>query len=137
MMRPILTLGLAALIASAQTLAPAQAEEAAAAESSESPIAESFPAITVAEVQPRLLSERIIATGLIAAVEEVQVVPLIEGQPLDALLADVGDWVEEGAVLARLSRSTLELQKTPDSTASSTSVVLAIAPEKPSMNSIS
>lgn len=37
--------------------------------------------------------------------------PLIEGQPIEQLLADVGDRVEEGQVLAVLSKTTLELQK--------------------------
>jgi HlyD family secretion protein len=35
---------------------------------------------------------------------------LIEGQPIESLLADVGDLVAEGDVLATLSTSTLELQ---------------------------
>jgi HlyD family secretion protein len=41
----------------------------------------------------------------------VQVAPLIEGQPIEALLADVSDDVVEGQVLAVLSKTTLELQK--------------------------
>ncbi len=69
------------------------------------------PAITVSTVGTRLLSDRVFASGLVAAVEEVQVAPLIEGQPIEALLADVGDRVAEGQVLARLSNSTLDLQK--------------------------
>ena len=59
----------------------------------------------------RTLTDRVIASGLVAAVEEVQAAPLIEGQPLEALLVDVGDTVTEGQVLAVLSRSTLDLQK--------------------------
>jgi HlyD family secretion protein len=55
--------------------------------------------------------DRIIASGLVAPVEEVQVAPLIEGQPLEQLLVDVGDLVAEGQVLAVLSRSTLELNR--------------------------
>ncbi|MFN6924341.1 MAG: efflux RND transporter periplasmic adaptor subunit [Tabrizicola sp.] len=87
--------------------APAlRAEEAAAA-----PVAEALPAISVVEVRARLMTDRVIASGLVAAVEEVQVAPLIEGQPLESLHADVGDSVAEGQVLAVLSRSTLELQK--------------------------
>lgn len=111
MMRPILLTAILAFVAFGQRPLPALAEEAAAAEATPA-AATSLPSITVVAVTPQLLSDRIIASGLIAAVEEVQVVPLIEGQPLDTLLADVGDWVEEGAVLARLSDSTLELQKT-------------------------
>lgn len=72
---------------------------------------EALPAITVSEVLPQPLAERIIASGLVAAVEEVQVAPLIEGQPLEDLRADIGDIVTEGQVLAVLSKSTLELQR--------------------------
>lgn len=106
-MRP--TLALAALLALAPLL-PARAQEAAAAESA--PAAPALPAITVSSVTPQTLTDRIIASGLISAVEEVQVAPLVEGQPLDLLLVDVGDMVAEGQVLAVLSKSTLELQKT-------------------------
>ena len=109
-MRPILTFGFAALTLFGTLSTTSRAEEVAAAVTDETP--ESLPSITVAEVQPSLLQDRIIASGLIAAVEEVQVVPLIEGQPLEKLLVDVGDWVEAGEVLAELSSSTLELQKT-------------------------
>lgn len=106
-MRP--TLILAALLAFAPLL-PAQAQEAVAAENipEAAPV---LPAITVSTVELAQLSDRIIASGLIAAVEEVQVAPLVEGQPLDQLLVDVGDMVTEGQVLAVLSRTTLELQK--------------------------
>jgi HlyD family secretion protein len=105
-MRP--TLILAAVFALSAAAVPAIAEEAAAAEVT----APALPAITVAEVVTATLSDRIIASGLIAAVEEVQVAPLVEGQPLDQLLVDVGDMVTEGQVLAVLSKTTLELQKT-------------------------
>jgi HlyD family secretion protein len=91
---------------------PALAEEAAAGAATEAPAAQSLPAISVAEVTARVMSDRVIAAGLVAAVEEVQVAPLIEGQPLEELRADVGDVVEAGQVLAVLSRSTLDLQRT-------------------------
>lgn len=107
-MRP--TLILAAVLAFAPLL-PAQAQEAVAAESApEAP--QALPAITVSTVGIARLSDRIIASGLIAAVEEVQVAPLVEGQPLDQLLVDVGDMVNEGQVLAILSKTTLDLQRT-------------------------
>jgi HlyD family secretion protein len=108
-MRP--TLILAALFAFAP-LVPVQAQEAAAAESVTEAPAPALPAITVSTVDRMTLSDRIIASGLVAAVEEVQVAPLVEGQPLDQLLVDVGDMVTEGQVLAVLSKTTLELQKT-------------------------
>lgn len=71
----------------------------------------SLPAITVSDVTTRLLRDRVVASGLVAPVENVQVAPLIEGQPIETLEADVGDWVKEGQVLARLSKTTLELQR--------------------------
>lgn len=103
--------------------APAlRAQEAEAATAA----AESFPAITVAEVTSRRLTDRVIASGLIGAVEEVQVAPLIEGQPLEALAADVGDSVTEGQVLAVLSRSSLDLQRS-EAVASLAAATAAIA----------
>ncbi len=70
-----------------------------------------LPAITVSPVARRVLRDRVIASGLIGPVEEVRVQPLTEGQPIEALLADVGDRVAAGQVLARLSPSTLQLQR--------------------------
>lgn len=109
-MRP--TLILAALLATAGPDLPAQAQEAAAAENVTEAPAPALPAITVSAVVTQTLSDRIIASGLISAVEEVQVAPLVEGQPLDQLLVDVGDMVTEGQVLAVLSKTTLDLQRT-------------------------
>ncbi len=70
-----------------------------------------LPAITVSTVAPRALRDRVIVSGLVGAVEEVRVAPLIEGQPIESLLADVGDKVQAGQTLAILSKSTLELQR--------------------------
>ncbi len=111
-MRPILIL--AAAFGVMLPALPVAAQEAAAAAETTAPdtAAPVLPAISVAEVTTRVITDRVIASGLIAAVEEVQVAPLIEGQPLEALQADVGDMVTEGQVLAVLSKSTLELQKT-------------------------
>lgn len=123
-MRLIPVLTLTALMA---LPAPAlRAQEAEAAVDAPAPVAESLPAITVAEVRARLLTDRIIASGLVGAIEEVQVAPLIEGQPLEALAADVGDTVTEGQVLAVLSRSSLELQRS-ESVASLAAAAAAIA----------
>ena len=69
------------------------------------------PYITVASVETRTLRDVIVASGLIDAVEEVRVAPLVEGQPIEELLVDVGDQVTAGQVLARLSTSSLNLQK--------------------------
>ncbi|MFM7333663.1 MAG: efflux RND transporter periplasmic adaptor subunit [Tabrizicola sp.] len=120
-MRPPLILA-ALLSAFVVPALPAMAEEAAAAETP----APALPAISVTEVGSNLLTERIIASGLVAAVEEVQVAPLVEGQPLEVLAADVGDIVTEGQILAVLSSTTLELQKS-EALASLASAKSAIA----------
>jgi HlyD family secretion protein len=125
-MRPTPVLILAVSFGLGLTALPVHAEEAAAAETVTEAPAPSVPAITVTEVTAHRLADRIIASGLIAAVEEVQVAPLIEGQPLEKLLVDVGDLVTEGQVLAVLSKTTLELQRT-EAQASLASAQSAIA----------
>jgi HlyD family secretion protein len=86
--------------------APVHAQEAEAP-----PAAPTLPAITVSTAEMRLLRDRVIVSGLVNPVEAVQVAPLIEGQPIETLLADVGDMVAAGQVLATLSKTTLELQR--------------------------
>lgn len=84
----------------------------AATEAAAPAVTETLPAISVSKVETRMLRDRVVASGLVAPVERILVAPLIEGQPIESLEADVGDFVEAGQVLARLSRTTLELQKT-------------------------
>jgi HlyD family secretion protein len=108
-MRPTPILILAAALGLAVSAPALRAEDEAAASP---PVVQSLPAITVSEVTMRRMADRVITSGLVAAVEEVQVAPLIEGQPLEQLLADVGDIVARDQVLAILSKSTLELQET-------------------------
>lgn len=100
----LLTLAVALTLAAAPLRAESPAPEPAAD-------APSLPAITVTTVETRQLRDRVVVSGLVGPVERVQVQPLIEGQPIDTLLADVGDTVEAGQVLAVLSASTLDLQK--------------------------
>jgi HlyD family secretion protein len=88
----------------------AQADTAEAAETTAAETEAVLPAISVATVTSQVLRDRVIISGMIGPVERVQVAPLIEGQPIEALLADVGDVVQAGDVLATLSKSTLELQ---------------------------
>lgn len=92
----------------APALTPANAAAEAEAATATAP---ALPAITVSTVAPRSLRDRVIVSGLVSAVEEVRVAPLIEGQPIESLLADVGETVTAGQVLATLSKSTLELQR--------------------------
>ncbi len=69
------------------------------------------PAITVSTVKRAALEDEVRASGLIAPVERVLVQPQIEGQVIDAVEVEVGDWVEAGDVLARLSDTALILQR--------------------------
>lgn len=108
-MRPILVC--ATFVAALAFSHPALAEAASAATDAPPVAAQSLPSITVTSVVPRRMRDTVIATGLISPVEMVQVAPLIEGQPIERLLADVGDRVTEGQVLAVLSKTTLELQR--------------------------
>jgi HlyD family secretion protein len=71
----------------------------------------SVPAITVSPVAMQVLRDQVLVSGLVGPLEEVQVQPLIEGQPVETLEADVGDKVVAGQVLATLSATTLELEK--------------------------
>ncbi len=103
-MRSILPLLIFALVLPGVAFAQEEGAEAA-------PAVAILPAITVSTVEKRDLRDVVLASGLIGAVEEVQVQPLIEGQPIESLEAEVGDKVVAGQVLARLSLSTLELQK--------------------------
>lgn len=107
-MRPALPLLAAALAAFALPASPARAESPIAPVENPAP---SLPAITVSTVESRMMTDRVIASGLIGPVEVVQVQPLIEGQPIEQLLADVGDIVTAGQVLAVLSQTSLDLQK--------------------------
>lgn len=72
---------------------------------------ESLPAISVVSVTTQHLRDTALASGLVSPVETVYVAPLIEGQQIEELLADVGDTVSQGQVLARLSQASLTLQK--------------------------
>ena len=99
----------AALIALTALFGPALAQNAEPA--NDAAAASELPSITVTEVTTRRLEDHVLASGLIGPVEQVFVPPLIEGQPIEALHADVGDTVTEGQVLATLSTATLSLQK--------------------------
>jgi HlyD family secretion protein len=85
-----------------------QAQEAEA----EAPAAEILlPAITVSEVRPVQMRDRVVASGMVAAVEQVNVQPLVSGEAVQELLVDVGAVVEAGQVLARLETTEFELQR--------------------------
>ncbi len=69
-----------------------------------------LPAVSVAEVKRGSFTETILVTGSIVAREEVLVSPQIDGYRIIELLAEEGDRVKAGQVLARLDRNALEAQ---------------------------
>lgn len=83
------------------------AQEPAAAPSP----AQNLPAIIVTPAESRDLVDRIVATGTVKAVEEVQIQPQVEGLQIKSLEADVGDTVAANAVVARLNEDTLVLER--------------------------
>lgn len=115
----------ATALAAAAPLAPAIAQEAAAP-------AVALPAISVAPAARAFVRDRVIASGTVAPVERVSVSPRVEGQPIERLLADLGDRVEEGQVLAELSDSMLTWQKN-QLLASRAAALAAVAQAKASL----
>lgn len=72
---------------------------------------QNLPAIIVTPAQTRDLVDRVVATGTVMAVEEVQIQPQVEGLQIKSLEADVGDTIAADAVVARLNEDTLVLQR--------------------------
>jgi HlyD family secretion protein len=70
-----------------------------------------IPSIRVVEVSTMLLRDRVLATGTVRPEEIVVVQPQIEGQAIEELFVNVGDVVDAGQVMARLSDSALSLQR--------------------------
>jgi HlyD family secretion protein len=103
MLRPLALLFAAALVPAAPALAADDTPPGAEAPA--------LPAIGVVAVVDAVLRDRVVATGSIGPAEIVFVQPQIEGQAIEELLADVGDRVEAGQVLARLSDSALTLRR--------------------------
>ncbi|MCA1404940.1 efflux RND transporter periplasmic adaptor subunit [Ensifer sp. IC3342] len=87
-------------------LSSAFAEEAAKPQQSQA-----LPSIVVTEAVQQSISDRVIATGSIEAVEETYVSPLVDGLSVRSLNVDVGDRVEEGSTLVVLNDDALLLQK--------------------------
>jgi HlyD family secretion protein len=68
------------------------------------------PAVTVMEAKKISFVDNVLVTGSLVPREEVLVGPEIDGYRLTELLAEEGDQVKKGQVLARLSREILEAQ---------------------------
>ncbi len=93
------------LVATYLLFTPAFAEEAATKLAPPPP-----PTISVLVAEKKPIAENLIVTGSFAAGELVLVTPEIEGLSVTEILAEEGDMVEKGQVLARLSESQVEIQ---------------------------
>ncbi len=70
-----------------------------------------LPSIVVTKAEVRPLTDRILATGSIRAVEEIYVQPQVEGLSIKSLKADIGDTVPADGIVAQLSDDSLLLEK--------------------------
>ncbi len=101
----LVALGLVAAPVLAQTQgAPSSTARAQASNAQPRP-----PAITVAEVTRSEVVARILVSGTLVAREEVLVTPQVDGLAIVELLAEEGQRVEAGQVLARLNRAQLDV----------------------------
>lgn len=103
------TLILLPLVALGCAPAAAFAQAPASAATSQQPSA--GPAITVTTAKRDEIVQSVVVSGSMIARDEVLVTPEIDGFVITELLAEEGDRVAAGQVLARLSRTTLEVQR--------------------------
>ncbi|MBB6309257.1 efflux RND transporter periplasmic adaptor subunit [Xanthobacter tagetidis] len=116
---PVLVLAAAGLMA-APAAALAEASTAAAP---------SALSVTVVRPLEDKITETLLVTGSLLPREEIEVGPEIEGYRVVEILAEVGDAVAKGQVLARLSREVLETQLA-QNTASAAKARAAIAQQR-------
>ncbi len=88
---------------------PAAQSTKAAASSVAAPDA-TAPAVSVIKVSPADFVETVLITGSIVARDEILIAPEVEGLRVLELLADEGDTVSKGQVLARLANDSLQAQ---------------------------
>ena len=72
---------------------------------------QNLPAIVITTAAMRKLTDKVVATGTVKAVEEVYVQPQVDGLSIRSLNADVGDKVQANSTLATLNEDALILQK--------------------------
>jgi HlyD family secretion protein len=70
-----------------------------------------LPAIIVTETVKKPMTDRVIATGSVRAVDEIYVQPLVDGLSIKTINVDVGDEVKANSVLATLNDDALVLEK--------------------------
>ncbi|MGE7470445.1 efflux RND transporter periplasmic adaptor subunit [Bosea sp. NPDC003192] len=97
------------LVALAFTPATAFAQAPASAAATQQPSA--GPAITVTSAKRDEIVQSVVVSGSMVARDEVLVTPEVDGFVITELLAEEGDRVAAGQVLAKLSRTTLEVQR--------------------------
>lgn len=98
------------LLALAAGHVAAQAQTPAAASAQAAPAA--GPSVTVTKAKVSEIVQSVVVSGSMIARDEVLVQPEVDGLSIVAILAEEGDRVATGQVLAKLSRTTLEVQKT-------------------------
>lgn len=98
----------AGLLLAGSLVAPLQAQTPAAKPA----VAQAGPSVTVTTAKVTEIVQSVVVSGSMIARDEVLVAPEIDGYSIVELLAEEGDRVQAGQVLARLSRTTLEVQKT-------------------------
>lgn len=103
------TMILLPLVALASASAPAFAQAPASAATTQQ--STSGPAITVTSAKRDEIVQSVVVSGSMIARDEVLVTPEVDGFVITELLAEEGDKVAAGQVLARLSRTTLEVQR--------------------------
>lgn len=103
---PMRSLAFAVLIAGVCSPPP----HGAAARDAQALPAIKLPSVSVTPVETSEIAETAIVSGTLVPKLEVLVPAEIDGYAIVELLADEGDTVREGQVLARLNRSTLEAQ---------------------------
>jgi HlyD family secretion protein len=69
------------------------------------------PSVTVTQAQTTEIVQSVVVSGSMVARDEILVAPEVDGLSIVELLAEEGDRVARGQVLARLNRVTLDVQK--------------------------